>query len=905
MDPKMLIDGRWVSFTPGQTILEAALAAGYKIPTLCYYKKSGHCDVCRICVVEVIGSDRLVPSCSTQAREGMEVWTNNERITLSRRRTIDMLLASGRHWCLSCDSNGDCRLQDLAYAHGAEPQESLRPAEDFPPTYDDPFITRDFSKCILCGRCAAACDDVQVHGAIPDQFGRRESRPGPNGWFPLPDQAKCAECGECVDACPVGALTEKAARGAGRSWETQKVDTTCPYCGVGCTLRLNIKDGRVLKVTSAAGKGVNDGSFCVKGRFGYEFVSSPDRLKKPLIRTNPKDVADPGFREAEWDEALELIVKKFRAVRENSPDSFGAFSSARCTNEENYIFQKFARAVMGTNNVDHCARLCHASTVAGLALSFGSGAMTNSIKDLAEDADVYFVIGSNTTEAHPVIGMEIKQAVRHRDAKVIVADPRKIGLVEHAALWVRQRPGTDVALLNGIMNAILFEMHAEDKKFIEERTEGFAEFSEKIKEFTPEKASDITGIPADDIRYAAGIIVGAKAMSIIYSMGITQHTTGVDNVLSVANLAMLTGNIGRPGTGVNPLRGQNNVQGACDMGALPGDLPGYQKVGDDAARKKFEDAWGAGLESKAGFTVTEMMDEIYAGRINTLYIMGENPVLSDPDSNHVKKALAKLDFMVVQDIFLTETGRFADIVLPAVSWAEKDGTFTNTERRVQMVRAALTPVGESKADWQIIKLIAEALGEGDKFKYSSTDEIFDELASLTPQYAGMSYGRLEGACGIQWPCPTKDHPGTPILHAEKFTRGLGKFHAVQYRPPAEMPDREYPFVLTTGRILQHYHTGTMTRRVEGLNHLVPEAFVEINPKDAARLDVSTGDFLKVASRRGEIKIKARVTVRVAQGEVFIPFHFVEASANVLTAANLDPVAKIPEFKVSAVNVSKA
>ncbi|HLB24839.1 MAG TPA: formate dehydrogenase subunit alpha, partial [Nitrospirota bacterium] len=629
----------------------------------------------------------------------------------------------------------------------------------------------------------------------------------------------------------------------------------------------------------------------------------PDRLKQPLIRTNSKKAGAGEFREATWDEALTLIAKKFSKAREAGPEGFAALSSARCTNEENYVFQKFARAVMGTNNVDHCARLCHASTVTGLAMAFGSGAMTNNIADF-DNSDLFFVIGSNTTEAHPVIGIRLKRAVREGRAKLILADPRRIDLAEHAEIWLRQKPGTDVALLNGMMNVIVSE-GLEDKKFIEGRTEGYDEFYKAVKDFTPEKASEITGVPADDIRRAARMFARAGAASTVYSMGITQHTTGVDNVLSVANLAMLTGQIGRPGAGVNPLRGQNNVQGACDLGALPNVYPGYQQVTDEKARARFEKAWGVKLPGKPGLTVTEIMESAYEGKIGTLYIMGENPVLSDPDSNHVKKALAKLDFLVVQDIFLTETGQFADVVLPALSWAEKDGTFTNTERRVQLVRAGIPPVGEAKTDWEIVSLIAGRMGMGEKFHYTGAGNIFREMAALTPQYAGIGYGRIEQEGGLQWPCPTPEHPGTPILHTEKFTRGLGKFHAVEFRQPAERPDRQYPYVLTTGRILQHYHTGTMTRRVKGLNHIVPEAFCELNPGDAARIRVVDGDFLKVASRRGEIKIKARVTERVAKGEVFIPFHFVEASANVLTAANVDPVAKIPEFKVSAVKVEKA
>jgi formate dehydrogenase alpha subunit len=903
MEYKMMLDGRWVSFTPGQTILDVARSADVHIPTLCYYKEADHKDVCRICVVEVEGSDRLLPACSTAAREGMEVWTLTERVALSRRRTIDMLVATGRHYCITCDANGDCRLQDLAYSQGAAIPETFPASEKFPEAYDDPFIYRDYSKCILCGRCAAACNEVQVYGAIKDRSGRREEHPGPEGWFPLPDKEKCKVCGQCIDACPVGALVEKNARGMGRQWETKKTSTICPYCGVGCNIELNVKDERVIKVTSGNGRGVNDGSLCIKGRFGYEFVNSPDRLTTPLIRVNSKTSASPKFREASWDEAVSLIAGKFRQAKKAGRNTFAGLASARCTNEDNYSFQKFVRAVMGTNNVDHCARLCHASTVTGLAMSFGSGAMTNSIADLAGKTDVYFIIGSNTTEAHPVIGMKIKEAVRRRDAKIILADPRKIDLADHAAIWMRQRPGTDVALLNGMISAVLEECGKKNRTFIRKRTEGFEEFREAVKGFTPEMAQEITGVPAADIRRAARMYAEAGAASIVYSMGITQHTTGVDNVLSIANLAMLTGQIGRPGAGVCPLRGQNNVQGSCDMGALPGDLSGYQKVTDDKARGKFEKAWGVKLPKKPGLTLTEIIDACEHGDIGTLYVMGENPVLSDPDANHVKKALRNLDFMVVQDIFLTETAQLADVVLPAASWAEKDGTFTNTERRVQLVRPGLARVGESMPDWEIVKQIAKAMGSR-QFEYTSPSDIFAEMSALTPQFAGMSHARL-AAGGIAWPCPNSSHPGTPILHTQSFTRGLGKFHAVGFIPPAENPDKKYPFVLTTGRILEHYHTGTMTRRVGGLNHLVPEAFMELNPADAETLKVKNGEVVNVASRRGKINIKARITPRVDKGVVFIPFHFVEASANVLTAANVDPLAKIPEFKVSAVRITKA
>ncbi len=910
---EMIIDGKPAAFEPGETILQAAKRAGIYIPTLCWDERLKPSGACRLCLVEVEGSPRLAASCHTPAQDGLVVYTSSERVVKARKLIVELMLASHppEEECKACAKDGDCVLQRLAYEYGlwgpaAAPKPGRFEGERhrYETVVSDPFIVRDLSKCVMCGKCVRICREVEGREVLTLANRGFDMKIGPAFDMPLKDTG-CSFCGHCVSVCPVGALMEKnvfTGSRAGREPGLEKTETVCPYCGCGCIIEINSKGGEIARITAPVGKGPNNGSLCVKGRFGYEFVQSPDRLKKPLIRTSPKN-AVPEFREVSWGEAINLIAEKFSAAKETAPDSFAALSSARCTNEENYIIQKFARAGIGTNNVDHCARLCHASTVTGLMMAFGSGAMTNTIADL-ENAEIIFVIGSNTTESHPIIGLRIKKAVAERGAKLILCDPRKIELADYASVWMRHRPGTDVALLNGLMNVIVGLGNERHMAFIRERTENFEEFRESIKNFTPETASIITGVPVETIREAGEMLARSNASCFVYSMGITQHTTGVDNVLSVANIAMLTGNIGRTGTGVYPLRGQNNVQGACDMGALPDVFPGYRGVSDEGARKKFEDAWGVNLPAKPGLTVTEIIDAAGRGSIKTLYIIGENPVLSDPDANHVRDALQGLDFLVVQDIFLTETARFADVVLPALSWAEKDGTFTNTERRVQLVRRAIPAPGEAKADWEIVRLIAEKMGLSG-FGFGSANEIFKEMSALTPQYAGMSHARLEEAGGICWPCPSPVHPGTPILHQEKFTRGLGRFHAVKFRPPAENPDSEYPFLLTTGRILQHYHTGTMTRRVGGLNHVVPEAFVEINPGDAEKLDAGEGDFLVVASRRGEIKIKARITERVARGEVFIPFHFAEASANVLTAANVDPLAKIPEFKVSAVKISKA
>jgi formate dehydrogenase alpha subunit len=637
---------------------------------------------------------------------------------------------------------------------------------------------------------------------------------------------------------------------------------------------------------------VSRGRLCVKGRFGsFEFVSHPDRLKTPLIRT-----AD-GFREASWEEALALVTRELKKYR---GDTFGGLSSAKVTNEDNYVFQKFVRAVMGTNNVDHCARLCHSSTVSGLALSFGSGAMTNSADDLL-NAEVILVTGSNTTENHPIIGLKIREAIAH-GSKLLLFDPRQIQLSQIATLWARQRPGTDVAWINGLMHVIIRDglMQAE---FINSRTEGVEAVQKLVATYTPERVMEITGVPAELIVEAAHLYATAERASIVYSMGITQHTTGVDNVRSLANLAMITGQIGRPGTGVNPLRGQSNVQGACDMGALPNYYSGYQQVANADAHAKFKKAWNVELSDNPGLTVTQMLPAALEGKIKAMYIMGENPVLSDADVTHVVEALENLEFLVVQDIFLTETAKLAHVVLPASSYAERDGTYTNTERRVQLTRPVVPPPGQARRDREIICEVATAIGY--PMAYTSTAEVNDEMRELTPSYAGISHARLEAGAQLHWPCLSEDHPGTPILHRENFARGLGQFHPVEYQPAAEETDPSFPIVLTTGRMLEHYHTGTMTRRSKGLNGLVPGPFVEVNGTDAEKIRVKDGDRVKVTSRRGSIVLPARVGSKVDAGVLFIPFHFWEAAANVLTNPASDPTAGIPEFKVCAARLERA
>jgi formate dehydrogenase major subunit len=704
------------------------------------------------------------------------------------------------------------------------------------------------------------------------------------------EEANCQFCGACVDACPTGAIIERATQL--EELPDKIVDSTCPYCAVGCQLHLAVKNNRIINSVPAREGVVNRGQACVKGRFGIaEFVNHPDRLHTPLIKKNGK------FVESSWEEALSLVATQFHKYR---GDRFMGISSAKCTNEENYVFQKFVRVVMGTNNVDHCARLCHAATVAGLAKTFGSGAMSNSIGQI-RDAACILAIGTNTTEDHPIVGFEVRKAVR-KGAKLIVADPRQITLCKYASLWLRNWPGSNIALLMGMMRVIV-EENLYDKSFVEERCENFSAFKESLTFFTPDFVEQTTRVPWKQVVEAARIYATVKPAAILWGMGITQHTHGTDNVIALANLAMLTGNVGKLSSGVYPLRGQNNVQGACDMGALPSEYPGYQSVNEPAFRKKFEKAWGNTMSLFPGLRLTEVWSAARE-KVNAIYLVGENPLLSDPDITHVRETLQNLDFLVVQDIFLTETAQIADVVLPAACFAEKDGTFTSMERRVQRVRKALEPPGKAKHDWWIICQIAQRMGsKGFEFKHSS--QIMDEIALLAPIYGGISYSRLENG-GLQWPCPTLKHPGTPTLHTQMFNtpNGRGRFMPLTYRPSMELSDSGYPLLLNTVRSPYHYHTDTMTGKVTGLNVLRSEELAEINPHDAAFLGVTDGEMVRVTSRRGEVTARAMVTENSMPGVVFMTFHFAECPTNLLTNPALDPCSRTPELKVCAVKVEK-
>jgi len=713
-------------------------------------------------------------------------------------------------------------------------------------------------------------------------------------------ESSCVQCGECAQLCPVGAIIYKTARGKARNWEVERRRTVCPYCGVGCVIDIAVADNRYLWAEGCEHNWENlpnQGMLCVKGRFGLEYVNHPDRLTKPLIRKNGELV------ETSWDEALDYVADRLAQIKsDHGGGAIGCLSSAKTTNEENFAMQRFARAVIGTNNVDHCARLCHSSTVAGLATTLGSGAMTNSMQETL-DTDVFLITGSNTTWCHPVFGGLIKRAVKRHGKKLIVVDPRENDLAKIADHYVRQRGGSDVAWLMGVQR-IIVENGWHDEDFIKEHCEGWDDYRESLEAFTLEKVEEISGILPEDLEAIARMYATGGTAAIYFSMGITQHTHGVDNVKAVANLALICGNLGKRGGGVNPLRGQSNVQGACDMGALPNVFSGYQKVTDVIVREKFARVWGvepSSLDDQVGLTVTQMVQEC-GKSIRSLYIMGENPMLSDPNLNHLEQQLGKLDLLVVQDIFLTETASRADVVLPAVPFTEKTGTYTNTERRVQLARRAIPPLAGCRQDYEIIAQLAARLGV-DNFP-RTPDALFAEIKQLTPSYHGMTYERLDDV-GLRWPCPTEDHPGTAILHSEGIIRGRGQLSPLAYRPPAESCDGNYPLLLSTGRMLEHFHGGSMSRRSVVLDHIAPHAVVEIHPDNASPLGINDGEMIDVETRRGKITLRANVTEAVDRGMLYIPFHFVEAAANRLTSDALDPVSKIPEYKVCAARVSRS
>ena len=891
MDNKLsiTINGKKLLVNKNKTILNICKDEGIFIPTFCHDDRFESEGSCRMCIVEVNGNkDKLETSCTLFPRDGMVINTETDEVNETRQEMLKLLWATHPNDCVVCEKNGRCSLQDYMYLYDIPSEKEFDlPVRDFKKDTSNKFFDIDPNKCILCNKCINVCTElVGVNALSKKQRGKDSfiSFTYEVGILESP----CVSCGNCVSVCPTAALTEKPKIKYKES-EVKKFQTTCAYCGVGCQMDLVVKDNTVVRVDPVNAI-PNEGLLCVKGKFAFNYINHPDRLKTPLIKRNGV------FEEASWEEAYSLITNKIKETKDKyGPDVFAGLTSAKCTNEENYLFQKFIRAVIGTNNVDHCARLCHASTVTGLASTLGSGAMTNSIAEVKNN-DVIFVIGSNTTETHPVIGNFMHQAIK-RGAKLIVAEPREIDLAKKADVFIQIRPGTNIALINGMMN-VIYNENLHDKTFIKTRTEGFDEIVNTINNYPPERSAKICGCKKEDIISAARIYAKGKHSAIYYAMGVTQHSNGTNHVRAMANLAMMCGMVGKEATGVNPLRGQNNVQGACDVGGLPDVYPGYQKVFKKEIKEKFEKAWNVPLSDKVGLSVPHIINAAYDGSIKFLYVMGENPVVSDPDITHVKESLRRLDFLVVQDIFMSETAEFADVILPASSFAEKEGTFTNTERRIQMVRQAINPIGNSKPDWVIITELMRLLGYDQKT--NSPKEIMDELASVSKIYKGISYDRIKNI-GLQWPVRDKNHPGTKYLHKDRFSRGLGLFYKTEHLEPKELPDEEYPLTLTTGRVLYHFHTRTMTKRNESINELVPTNYIEINQFTADLYNLSDMQVVIVKSRRGKTSANVHITEKMANMVVFMPFHFANG-ANMITNTELDPNSDIPELKVASCQI---
>jgi formate dehydrogenase major subunit len=929
----LTIDGREVTVPEGTTIWDAAKGAGIEIPVLCHDERYDPVGVCRVCAVDV-GGRVYAAACVRPCEDGMEVKTTTEGVEKSRATLVQLLMVDQppTEQDPKETTTADNELLALARRYGVSREDGLPLASGRGEDLSNPVIAVNHDACILCDRCVRACDDIQGN----DVIGRSGKGYTTRIAFDLDDPmgaSSCVTCGECVAACPTGAIVNKPIAGVPirpRS-ELEQVESVCPYCGVGCALTYHVdRERNAIAFAEGRDQPGSKSRLCVKGRYGWDYSKSAQRLTVPLIRREdsyPKgplstdvrgegrgkrhkpgglvdyDEVMPHFREASWDEALDLTARRLREIHsEGGPAAIAGFGSAKCSNEEAYLFQKLIRTAFHTNNVDHCTRLCHASSVAALFEGIGSGAVSTTYGDVL-NADVAIITGSNATANHPVASSFFKQA-RRRGTTVIYIDPRASRVADHADVFCQLKPGTDVAFYNALMHELI-RLDLVDHDFIERRTSNYEALVETVKEYTPERSGQICELDPDLIRRVARIWGEAGAGVIYWGMGISQHTTGTDNARCLIALCSITGNVGRPGTGLHPLRGQNNVQGASDLGLIPMFYPGYQGVEGDDARARFEDAWGTDLDPDKGLTVTEIIGSILKGGVRGMYMLGENPFLSDPNINKVRKALSALEFLVVQDIFLTETAEFADVVLPASSYMEKDGTYTNTDRRVQLGRTVLESPGGARLDWEIVQELALRLGLD--WDYSGPRDVFDEMAQLTPGYETLSYDNL-GPFGKLYPNPDPENSdGTVVLFTERFNTDDGLAHIVpaEWLPPKELPDDQYQFVLNTGRLLEHWHTGSMTRRSFALDTISPRAEVYLHPGDAARLGIQDGGMARVTSRRGTIELHARVSHREAPGNCFIPFHFREAAANLLTIDEIDPMGKIPEFKFCAVRVEPA
>lgn len=904
MSIKLSINGREVEVREGATVLDAINQSGAYVSQLCKDPDMKPIGACRTCLVQIEGVRGFPASCSVPARDGMKVWTDTPEVSSIRRGVLELTLAMFPGNGASGQQGArDYRELSVAARHYGIAQPRWHGRERQPADTSNPFFNIAMDACILCGRCAQACQDGhQFIGAIDFLGTGRGSRIGTFMDRPLVESV-CTTCGSCLSVCPTGAIEVKSP--PDRRNIVKSVTTTCPYCGVGCGIKLQVdRQGRIAEVLDDPDNRSSIGMLCVKGRFGWTFVHHPDRLTTPLVRRNGK------LEPASWDEALDYVAERLEQYR---GDAFATLCSAKCTNEDGYVQQKWARLVMQSNHIDHCTRLCHSPSVEAMLVALGSGATSNSYVDY-EEAGCLVIVGSDANSNHPVAAARMRRAVIERGARLIVINPRRIEMCDFADLWLRPRPGTDVALLNAMAKVVLDE-GLWDRDFVLNRTEGFEEWRRVVDKYTLEYAEKITGVPAQDIAAAARMYARPpfSGSCLIWGMGITQHTSGTANAHSLLNLALVSGQLGKPGSGISPLRGQNNVQGCGDAGCLPNNFPGYQPLSTQNLAK-FQQAWGNHpLPTEKGLVVTDMVEAILQGRIKAMYITGENPLLSEPDLHHAEQAFRKLEFLVVQDIFMHETAEIAHVVLPAASFAEKDGTFTNSERRVQRVRKAVEPVGQSRPDWEIISDLARRMSRRlgldleRQFSFSHPSEIWAEMARLTPIVAGISYERLDREGGIQWPCPTPDHPGTRYLYEKDFPRGpRAKFVAFEQGPQAEeLPDSRYPLVLNTGRILYHWHGGTITRRAEGLLARSPELQIAISPEDGQRYGVADGEWIRLVSRRGELEGRALYTEKMRAGEVFVPFVKLQKhAANFLTNSAFDPNSRIPEYKVCAVRIEK-
>jgi formate dehydrogenase major subunit len=909
---RFTLDGREVEAPEGETIFRTARRYGIKLPNLCYSPKPGYRadGNCRVCMVEIEGERVLAASCIRTPTPGMKVNTQTERAKTARRMVVELLLTDQP----PKDVAHDPQSEFWKTAERAQIAKSRFPRRaPPPPDRSHPAMAVNLDACIHCNLCVRACREVQVNDVI-GMAGRGYTESIVFDFDDPMGASTCVACGECVQACPTGALMPATLlddANVRTEFPDREVHSVCPYCGVGCQLTYHIKDDKLIHVSGANGP-ANQNRLCVKGRFGFDYVHHPHRLTQPLIRKDgvrkhAHDTVDPAnpwthFRPATWEEALDRAASGLKRIRDRDGSrALAGFGSAKCTNEEAYLFQKLVRAGFGTNNVDHCTRLCHASSVAALLETIGSAAVTATFNE-CRNSDVIVVIGANPTENHPVAATFFKQAAR-RGAQLIVMDPRGQALKRHAAHMLQFKPGTDVAMLNGILNVIVRE-GLYDRQYVEAQTANFKAFAEHIKDFTPEEMAPICGIPADTLRAVARSYARARSAIIFWGMGVSQHVHGTDNARCLIALALICGQIGRPGTGLHPLRGQNNVQGASDAGLIPMFFPDYRSVEDAAIRAGVEKAWGTKLDPKRGLTVVEIMHAVHADVIKGMYILGENPAMSDPDLNHAREALAHLEHLVVQDIFLTETACHADVILPASAWPEKNGTVTNTNRQVQMGRRALPLPGEAKLDWWITQEIARRIGLAWSYRHPS--EIYTEMASLMPALDNISWDRIEKESAVTYPSDAPEEPGHDVVFGDRFPTqdGRGKLIPARILPPDEQPDAEYPFVLSTGRQLEHWHTGAMTRRAATLDALEPGAVANVSRGTIARLGIKPGDKVRVTTRRGAIELSARQDDAIPDGVVFIAFAFVEAAANLLTNPALDPFGKIPEFKYCAAKVER-